>query len=285
MNLDSFYTYLEQPQTLNSQSLLELSELINRYPYFQSARLLYLKNLHLLNDYRYNDELKTVSAYAGDRQVLYELINENKTKEKDAVKKNNVSVISENNNTVNPIIEKTETTAEIPIEKIEQVIEKEVVIVNTNESSVIEVDEIKEEIIIENNIVPNLSETKITVLNSEIIPETSEINNLPTVSEEPILEAKPIIEEVSQKLETVQQPIKEEIITTPKQEITKPNIEPPKIIVEKKEVAKESTTPVKESVADIILKKVAAINAERAKSKEFYKDKIEIKPFVVPTKK
>ncbi|PIY03954.1 MAG: hypothetical protein COZ21_07895, partial [Bacteroidetes bacterium CG_4_10_14_3_um_filter_31_20] len=87
MNLDSFYTYINNPALLNSNSVNELSEIIERYPYFQTARLLYLKNLQLLNDYRFNDELKIVSAYAVNRKVLYELVSE-KT-EKQITKENN----------------------------------------------------------------------------------------------------------------------------------------------------------------------------------------------------
>lgn len=76
MNIDSFYTYLEHPELLNKQSLVELSEINERYPFFQTSRVLFLKNLHLLNDYRYSDELKKVSLYAANRQILYNLIHD-----------------------------------------------------------------------------------------------------------------------------------------------------------------------------------------------------------------
>ena len=37
--------WIQHPETLNRDTLYELRTLMARYPYFQSLRLLYLKNL------------------------------------------------------------------------------------------------------------------------------------------------------------------------------------------------------------------------------------------------
>ena len=37
--------WIKHPEHLNEESLQELKELVGRYPYFQTARVLYLKNL------------------------------------------------------------------------------------------------------------------------------------------------------------------------------------------------------------------------------------------------
>ena len=42
--------WIQHPETLNKDTLYELRTLVTRYPYFQSLRLLYLKNLYLLHD-------------------------------------------------------------------------------------------------------------------------------------------------------------------------------------------------------------------------------------------
>ena len=38
--------WIQHPETLNRDTLYELRTLVARYPYFQSLRLLYLKNLY-----------------------------------------------------------------------------------------------------------------------------------------------------------------------------------------------------------------------------------------------
>lgn len=76
MNVQEFYNYIKHPDLLNETTLNELSEVIGRYPYFQAARMLYLKNLFLLNDDRYQAVLIKTSIYAPDRKVLFYLINQ-----------------------------------------------------------------------------------------------------------------------------------------------------------------------------------------------------------------
>ena len=51
-----------------------LAEIISHYPYFQTAHLLYLKNLHLHNSLQYPTQLKITAAYANDRKKLYKLV-------------------------------------------------------------------------------------------------------------------------------------------------------------------------------------------------------------------
>ncbi|GAB4464223.1 MAG: tetratricopeptide repeat protein [Bacteroidales bacterium] len=80
MNIQEFYNYIKHPDLLNETSLNELNEVIQRYPFFQAARMLYLKNLALLNDDRYQAMLTQTSIYAPDRKALYFLINNQEEK-------------------------------------------------------------------------------------------------------------------------------------------------------------------------------------------------------------
>ena len=66
--------WIQHPETLNRDTLYELRTLVARYPYFQSLRLLYLKNLYLLHDINFGAELRTAVLYVADRRVLFYLI-------------------------------------------------------------------------------------------------------------------------------------------------------------------------------------------------------------------
>lgn len=288
MNLDSFYTYLEHPNTLNSQSLNELSELITRYPYFQSARLLFLKNLHLLNDYRYNDELRVVSAYAGNRKVLYELINENKNNLKETSVTINSSIPE--NNSYN-ISETSNINEEVTISKIEDAKVENIEHYSDQLSTNIEIKEEEQLTQEENNSLPEVTE-EIKILDisekvieiaeeKEIIPQP--INISPKEIEVPITPEKDVDKEILQNKTELEQSVKDDTITEDSLTEIPVSIVENIIITNKKEATEKiiKTEPVKESVADMILKKVAAINAERAKSKEQVKSEVETKPIIL----
>lgn len=66
--------WIQHPETLNRDTLYELRTLMARYPYFQSLRLLYLKNLYLLHDINFGAELRKAVLYVADSRVLFYLI-------------------------------------------------------------------------------------------------------------------------------------------------------------------------------------------------------------------
>ena len=66
--------WIQRPEALNQESLYELRTLVARYPYFQTARLLYLKNLFLLHDIGFGAELRKSVLYVADRRSLFYLI-------------------------------------------------------------------------------------------------------------------------------------------------------------------------------------------------------------------
>ncbi|MAP53530.1 hypothetical protein [Altibacter sp.] len=73
------YTYLlAHPQDLKKEDLKELEIVIQRYPYFQSARALQLKGLKNNNSFLYNEALKVTAAYTTDRDILFEYITSDK---------------------------------------------------------------------------------------------------------------------------------------------------------------------------------------------------------------
>ncbi len=75
MNKQRLYYYINNPKELNESSLSDIQELVDEYPFFQTARLLLLKNLHQLEHVRFEPELKRSVLYVPDRTRLFELIN------------------------------------------------------------------------------------------------------------------------------------------------------------------------------------------------------------------
>ena len=70
----NFQQWIQHPETLNRDTLYELRNLLARYPYFQSRRLLYLKNLYILHDISFGGELRKAVLYIADRRQLFRLI-------------------------------------------------------------------------------------------------------------------------------------------------------------------------------------------------------------------
>ncbi len=63
--------FIDHPESLDKNSLYELRGLLARYPYFEPARLLYLKNLYVLHDASFGDELGRSVVYITDRPFMY----------------------------------------------------------------------------------------------------------------------------------------------------------------------------------------------------------------------
>ncbi|MBS9774617.1 MAG: hypothetical protein KGV59_05610 [Tenacibaculum sp.] len=77
MNKQEFINILDNPNQIELNTIGELRGVINKYPYFQSARVLYLKGLKNKESFKYNNELKVTSAYTTDRTVLFDFITSN----------------------------------------------------------------------------------------------------------------------------------------------------------------------------------------------------------------
>jgi len=75
MTRDQLVRYLDDSSSLNERTLGELKEILEEYPYFQTAHLLYIKNLQVENNFRFSGQLRTCATYATDRTILYQLLN------------------------------------------------------------------------------------------------------------------------------------------------------------------------------------------------------------------
>lgn len=74
MTSSDIILWIKQPELLNASTLYELRTMVARYPYFQTLRLLYLKNLYLLHDETFGPELRKSALFVADRSKLYYLI-------------------------------------------------------------------------------------------------------------------------------------------------------------------------------------------------------------------
>ncbi len=66
--------YISHPEALDRNTLYELRNLVQRYPYYDVARLLMLKNLYVLHDIGFGKELRKAALYLKDRLPLFNLI-------------------------------------------------------------------------------------------------------------------------------------------------------------------------------------------------------------------
>ena len=74
MKAADLYRLMENPALLTEDTLQQLKQIVDEFPYFQIARMLYLKNLAVLNDIRFGAELKKMAIYVPDRRKLFTLI-------------------------------------------------------------------------------------------------------------------------------------------------------------------------------------------------------------------
>ncbi|MBO5788210.1 MAG: tetratricopeptide repeat protein [Bacteroidaceae bacterium] len=72
--MDNLATYITHPERLDRETLYELRLLVRKYPYFDAARILMLKNLYLLHDIDFGREMRKAALYLKCRWPLYELM-------------------------------------------------------------------------------------------------------------------------------------------------------------------------------------------------------------------
>ena len=65
---------IEHPELMDKETLYDLRNMVARYPCYQTARLLMLKNLYLLHDSSFDEELRRAAVYITDRNKLFNLV-------------------------------------------------------------------------------------------------------------------------------------------------------------------------------------------------------------------
>jgi len=74
MNKSDFLNLMDGNAPVDRQVLAELGELVNIYPFFQTAHLLLLKGLRENSDIRFENQLRNSAIHIADREVLFNLL-------------------------------------------------------------------------------------------------------------------------------------------------------------------------------------------------------------------
>jgi tetratricopeptide (TPR) repeat protein len=74
MDSNELIHYINNPHHLNEQSIYDLTLLADQYPFFQTAQLLRIKNLHNISPNSIEPALNFTAAYVTDRKILYYLL-------------------------------------------------------------------------------------------------------------------------------------------------------------------------------------------------------------------
>lgn len=75
MKVDKWIASFSHPEKIKGEELTELEALLNRYPYFQAAQILFLKVLYLSQNNRFSQELKHRSIYIPNYKQFYKYLN------------------------------------------------------------------------------------------------------------------------------------------------------------------------------------------------------------------
>jgi hypothetical protein len=123
MNRNEFLDRASDYSKLNVSDIAGLKDVLARYPYFQSARTMLVRALKCADDIAFQEELKDAALHAGDRKLLWKIV------EGQIVKAQSPKIES--------IIESQLELASVPIEQVDVVLETQVES-NSAESTFIE---------------------------------------------------------------------------------------------------------------------------------------------------
>ena len=71
MTKQEFIFQLENPETVSTENINDIQNVIGEFPYFQSARILLTKAFHSSGNMNFENELKKTAAYVSDRKKLH----------------------------------------------------------------------------------------------------------------------------------------------------------------------------------------------------------------------
>ena len=74
MNRNDFLQIIKDPMPFNRQTIGEIGELIELFPYFQSAHILLLKGLNDASDLKFESQLRKSAIHIANRELLYHFL-------------------------------------------------------------------------------------------------------------------------------------------------------------------------------------------------------------------
>jgi hypothetical protein len=113
-------SFIHHPGKLDRESLEKLQQIRDQYPYFTTARLLLIRNLYLLNDAAYQQEVELTAPHVADRRVLYELIHplsesniETRVEDETITEEKEIIAPAETSETVAEVIQEEESLLQV----------------------------------------------------------------------------------------------------------------------------------------------------------------------------
>ena len=87
---------IQRPENISAEDISVLQSEIDKFPYMQSIRTLYLSAIHQFNTENYHKELTKTAAYTTDKKILYHFINFKKeTEKKEPTKFKKINLVKE----------------------------------------------------------------------------------------------------------------------------------------------------------------------------------------------
>ena len=74
MNRLEFIDLIKEPSRIGNLSTNDIKVILDQYPYFQTAHMIYSAFLNSSNDVLLHEQLKNSAAHINDRSVLYWLL-------------------------------------------------------------------------------------------------------------------------------------------------------------------------------------------------------------------
>lgn len=97
---------IQRPENISAEDISVLQSEIDKFPYMQSIRTLYLSAIHQFNTENYHKELTKTAAYTTDKKILYHFINFKKeTEKKEPTKFKKINLVKETETPNHPIPE------------------------------------------------------------------------------------------------------------------------------------------------------------------------------------
>ncbi len=100
---EQLFQYIRSPESIDDESIEGMSDMLEKYPFFHTGHMLFLKALYKKNHWRFKSQIKISSAFIIDKKKLYQLLfreeaeeHEASDKQSDVLNKNEVNTFDDN---------------------------------------------------------------------------------------------------------------------------------------------------------------------------------------------
>ena len=185
MNKENIIAFIEDKKEMNSVSLNELKTFLLKYPFCQTARILFLKNIQKIDTQQFQREFPISRLFIGDINKLYLHLNENTiiSQEKEIIKNTSINNEEVNNEDILKFDEHSDNQA------IEINIDKDKILAEAKNPDLLDLDEENQKSNLQNSLIDNFIQA-----HPKIVPNDSKEANK-DISLDSIIETEAIYTE------------------------------------------------------------------------------------------